>query len=389
MNKYVIFFLILAYCNFFGQGQIKEVFLHSKMNGTKTLPNGNEVEFWGYGILDPTNGTAKAELPAPTLRFNQGDTAIIHLFNASPESHTIHWHGLDVDQANDGVGHTSQIILPNSSYTYQFNCDNAGTYLYHCHVLTPLHLAMGMYGLVIVQSQDSLAFYDSNNQFTKEYSYLFSEMNTSWNDNPLSPGPFHLYEADYLMVNGESELDPEFEENNIYALLTDTLGFRVANIGYGKVTVDFPSELVVRVVGSDGRLIPDIFSNSIEIYPGERFEIIAYPTVRFAGVINVTYYDLRGGDVLGMNNINVDIESLNVHEMGIEDDVKIYPIPADNQITFSDSRFVGYPYSLYSSSGIIICNSILQENNSINISSYPKGFYFLEINGIRLKILKN
>jgi FtsP/CotA-like multicopper oxidase with cupredoxin domain len=368
------------------QGQLKEVFLQSKMDGEKELPDGTEIQYWGYGLENLVTGLAKISLPSPTLRFDLGDTVRIQLRNTSPEAHTIHWHGLDVDQQNDGVGHTSGNVIPNDLFVYEFVCTHSGTYIYHCHVLTPLHLAMGMYGLFIVNGEEEMMLYDETTQFTKEFSFLFSEMNLNWNVNPLSPGLFALYTADYLMINGKSDLEVDFEENNVVGTTDDTLAFRMANIGYGSIEVKFPEELDVYIVGADGRKIPPVQLADLVLYPGERYDLIAVPLAPFDGVITAEYFDLRNYNLLGTNLIPVTITST----VGlVENSLSrlIYPNP------FTMGLFVeptSYPslIEVIDFTGKQVFTTSIDGPAQLNLQHLEKGMYVVYIDGVPFKAIK-
>lgn len=389
MKKLAFIYLLFVVCSV--NGQVKEVFLQSKMDGEKTLSDGTEVQFWGYGVENPILGIAREELPGPTLRFDLGDTVVIHLKNISPEDHTIHWHGLDVDQENDGVGHTSNDVYAGTSFTYEFVCDHAGTYLYHCHVMTPLHLAMGMYGLFIVDGEEEDCMYDASTKYTNDFSFLLSEMNTAWNIDPLNPGPFALYEADYVMVNGFADQELDSTDNIVYGILEDTLGFRFANMGYGKTTLSFPEELDVVLVGSDGRQLNNFLSvNELTLYPGERFEAIAKPNSMFEGVINVAYYDLRNNNLLGTNNINVLINSaLGVTENeSVSTPLKLFPNPVSEvlNIQYDGKAEEGKIYDL---TGRTVSRFNLSSSSSVDVSNLKSGIYILKINQYSIKFKKN
>jgi FtsP/CotA-like multicopper oxidase with cupredoxin domain len=106
-----------------------------------TLGPGAVVDAWTY------NGTA----PGPTLRVRQGDLVVVTLINHLPVGVTIHWHGVAVPNAEDGVaGLTQDAVKPGESYTYRFIAKDAGTYWYHSHQQSLDETSRGLYGMFIV-----------------------------------------------------------------------------------------------------------------------------------------------------------------------------------------------------------------------------------------------
>ncbi|MEO2089282.1 MAG: multicopper oxidase domain-containing protein, partial [Gemmataceae bacterium] len=97
-------------------------------------------------------GMAKAKdgsMPGPTIEVVDGDKVRIIVHNELPEATTVHWHGLDVPNAMDGVmGLTQDPIPPGGMFTYEFVLRQNGTFFYHTHV--PMQQAMGLVGLFIV-----------------------------------------------------------------------------------------------------------------------------------------------------------------------------------------------------------------------------------------------
>ncbi len=105
-----------------------------------------------------TDANPLLRAPSPIIRVEQGDTVWIHLENTHYFPHTIHLHGVDhpwVDssgEGNDGVPQTSdKFVLPGQSKTYEIRPRQAGTFVYHCHVQTHSHLAMGLVGMFVVE----------------------------------------------------------------------------------------------------------------------------------------------------------------------------------------------------------------------------------------------
>jgi FtsP/CotA-like multicopper oxidase with cupredoxin domain len=96
--------------------------------------------------------------PSPVIRVEQGDVVWIQLENSHYFPHTIHLHGVDhpfVDSAgegNDGVPQTSdKMVMPGQSKTYEIRPRIPGTFVYHCHVQTHNHVAMGLIGMFVVE----------------------------------------------------------------------------------------------------------------------------------------------------------------------------------------------------------------------------------------------
>lgn len=94
--------------------------------------------------------TVNGTLPGPTLRFTEGDEAIIHVVNTMKEETSVHWHGLIVPPLMDGVPGFNHFaaIKPGETFTYRFPIRQAGTYWYHAH--TSGQEQDGLYGAMVI-----------------------------------------------------------------------------------------------------------------------------------------------------------------------------------------------------------------------------------------------
>ena len=101
-----------------------------------------ESDVWCYG------GT----VPGPEIRVRQGDPLRIAVENALNEETTVHWHGLRVPNAMDGVPQLTQApIAPGETFTYEFDAVDAGTFWYHPHQRSFEQVGRGLYGALIVE----------------------------------------------------------------------------------------------------------------------------------------------------------------------------------------------------------------------------------------------
>lgn len=93
--------------------------------------------------------TVNGSLPAPTLRWREGDTVTIRVKNRLKETTSIHWHGIILPFQMDGVpGISFAGIPPGETFTYRFKVQQSGTYWYHSH--SGMQEATGVYGALII-----------------------------------------------------------------------------------------------------------------------------------------------------------------------------------------------------------------------------------------------
>lgn len=96
-------------------------------------------------------------IPAPTLYFNEGDTAEIWVHNEMHHETSIHWHGLILPNTEDGVPYlTTAPVKPHGSHRFYFPIKQSGTYWYHSHTMNQEQ--DGMYGMFIINKREEPAY---------------------------------------------------------------------------------------------------------------------------------------------------------------------------------------------------------------------------------------
>ncbi|WP_022894361.1 multicopper oxidase family protein [Agromyces subbeticus] len=109
---------------------------------TIDVPGGRAVE--GYTV----NGSS----PGPELRAQQGDLIEVTFRNESVTAGaTLHWHGIDVPNAADGVAGITQDAVPaGGHHVYRFVAEDAGTYWYHSHQVSREQVLRGLLGALVI-----------------------------------------------------------------------------------------------------------------------------------------------------------------------------------------------------------------------------------------------
>jgi len=113
------------------------------------------VNLTGVGHPDTPVWTYNGTVPGPELRVRQAEPVRIVVSNKLGEHTTVHWHGIRLPNAMDGVpGLTQKPIRPGESFTYEFTPPDAGTFWYHPHVDSLQQLGRGLAGALIVEERE-------------------------------------------------------------------------------------------------------------------------------------------------------------------------------------------------------------------------------------------
>ena len=120
---------------------------------------GEKKKAWAY------NG----QIPGPQIRVREGDRVRVNVANRLEQSTAVHFHGLELPNAMDGVPFITQPpIKPGDSFTYEFTAPNPGSHMYHSHHNSAEQVGMGLLGAFIIE--------------------------------PKRPDPAHRADVDYVMI---------------------------------------------------------------------------------------------------------------------------------------------------------------------------------------------
>jgi FtsP/CotA-like multicopper oxidase with cupredoxin domain len=109
-----------------------------------------------FQIVRATKAGYDGTIPGPTLRLKRGEELSVRLVNELAEPTTIHWHGLRLPNAMDGVPLLTQpAVAPGASFDYRFRLPDAGTFWYHA--LAGEQIDRGLFGALIVEEPEPFA----------------------------------------------------------------------------------------------------------------------------------------------------------------------------------------------------------------------------------------
>ena len=150
--------------------------------------------------------TYNGSVPGPLIRTKVGDRLIVHFINQLDEPTTIHWHGVRVPIAMDGVPDISQpAVKKGESFTYDFVIRDASLYWYHPHVMSAAQVGYGLYGALLVEDPaDGVGVADQITLVLSDIGFDRSGV-LEPADSGGSAGMVFGREGSYVLVNGRTQ----------------------------------------------------------------------------------------------------------------------------------------------------------------------------------------
>ncbi len=218
-----------------------------------------------WNILDNVEVTAwtyNGAVPGPMIRVTEGDKVRIVLKNELPEATSIHWHGIPVPNAMDGV----TPIQPGARFTYEFTAPPAGTFMYHSHIAADKQVMVGLYAPFIVDPKTPPA-----NKPAVDVTWMLSEWRIGPDGQTYPAMPMTGGEPNYFTINGKS-----FPKTApIEVGKGQRVRVRLANVGQFTHPMHLHG-MNFKIVAYDGVPLPpeqQIVRNTVPVNPGELVDI--------------------------------------------------------------------------------------------------------------------
>lgn len=242
--------------------------------------------------------TVNGSLPAPLLRWREGDTVSLRVRNDARQDTSIHWHGIVLPANMDGVpGLSFSGIAPGDSYLYRFQVRQSGTYWYHSH--SGFQEQAGLYGPLVIHAREPEPW-----RYDRDYVVMLSD----WSD--LDPGRL------FSRLKKMSDYD-NFNKRTVGTFLED-----VRRDGFAATLADREMWADMRMTPTD---LADVSANTYTYLlngatpagnwtalfrPGERIRL------RFINGSAMTYFDVR---IPGLKMTVVAADGQNVHPVSVDE----------------------------------------------------------------------
>jgi len=253
---------------------------------TDTNPAANVVEFnldarvssqtFLPGTTTPA-WTYNDTVPGPIIRAHVGDHIVAHFTNHLPEDTTVHWHGIRLQSAMDGVpGHTQPAVPPGGSFDYSFVVPDPGLFWYHPHVASAQEEGDGLYGAILVEDPKETDAQQAQT-FGDDLVLVLSDIDLNADGSlgdPTTGGDFGTLfgrEGNTLIVNGKVK-------PTIVARAGLRQRWRIVNAAKSRYYQLALDDDTFTLIGVDGGFIQaPVETQQLVVIPGGRADVVVEP----------------------------------------------------------------------------------------------------------------
>lgn len=206
------------------------------------------------------------QVPGPEIRVTEGDAVRMVVKNDLPRPTTIHWHGLQIPNDQDGAGSmTQRPIEPGENFAYTFTVPaTPGTYFYHSHVEADRQQTLGLYGPFIIDARAPATTYD------QEHTIMLGEWMVK-DGATYPPMDMDGMMPNYFTINGKSWPATERYE----AKVGDRILLRLIGSGQFIHPMHVHGQ-PFEIVATDGNPVPAgarLLKDTVLVGPGERYDV--------------------------------------------------------------------------------------------------------------------
>jgi FtsP/CotA-like multicopper oxidase with cupredoxin domain len=213
--------------------------------------------------------TYNGELPGPLIEARAGDELRVHFTNRLSEATTIHWHGVRLPAAMDGVPTLQAPVAPGETFDYRFELRDPGLFWFHPHVRSDVQVEKGLYGVIRVRGDAEPTVDDEQILVLDDISVLSDgTLPTYLDDESKMLGR----QGNVLLVNGRSNPTLQWRSGALVRL-------RLVNVANGRFfNLSLPG-YSWRVIGTDGGVLPRPYdTDRLLVAPGERYDVVVIVT---------------------------------------------------------------------------------------------------------------
>jgi len=231
--------------------------LHMDASLVRRTIDGREYVMMAYGGM----------YPGPLIRADRGSKVIVEFTNNIDMPTTVHWHGLRLDNAFDGIpGLTQDPVETGESFTYELKFPDTGMYWYHPHMREDVQQDLGLYGNMLVDPTEEGYYAPVNREVPLILDDILVDANGLFPYGEEAPthalmGRF----GNVMLVNGITDYNLDIQAGDVVRFyLTNVANTRTFNVTFDGARI--------KVIADDvSKLEREQFVSSVIIAPAERY----------------------------------------------------------------------------------------------------------------------